>query len=466
MATAFRLVRVAAVAAVVLFAGFDAIPCHTFFTQKSAVAQERGRNNGGRGGQNWQQGQGNRGGQNWQQGQGNRGGQNWQQGQGNRGGQQWQQGQGNRGGQNGRNGQNARNGQNGRGGQGGPGGISPEQIVANMTRERFERVRNMPFADRIKEQVGNDRWAQWERGDFSASVSAAEQAAAAAEGRSLNTEMTAEEREQAEALLRTGTVPDFTGGKPYSLEAENEYMQEALARRDDTLVPAVPVAIRFYCRYLFNKYDTNGDGKLEQKEWEDKIQGAQAIDLDGDWVLTDQEVLYYIARYARNRTLADPRPLQPQRFNIMIANEEQPVLIRTASAAPRLLDKEEAEKERSEAPIDLDELSDDDFVKMLTEDNPALESVDDEEVLDVLLTDMDEATFREYAAAPEELVGVPVWFLARDANGDGQLSLREFAPNLTPAAVAQFGKLDSNADGFITAEECCAALKQQQAEQK
>lgn len=457
MATAFRLVRVAAVAAVVLFAGFDAIPCHTSFTQKSAVAQERGRNNGGRGGQNWQQGQGNRGGQNWQQGQGNRGGQ------------QWQQGQGNRGGQNGRNGQNARNGQNGRGGQGGqggPGGISPEQIVANMTRERFERVRNMPFADRIKEQVGNDRWAQWERGDFSASVSAAEQAAAAAEGRSLNTEMTAEEREQAEALLRTGTVPDFTGGKPYSLEAENEYMQEALARRDDTLVPAVPVAIRFYCRYLFNKYDTNGDRKLEQKEWEDKIQGAQAIDLDGDWVLTDQEVLYYIARYARNRTLADPRPLQPQRFNIMIANEEQPVLIRTASAAPRLLDKEEAEKERSEAPIELDELSDDEFVKMLTEDNPALESVDDEEVLDVLLTDMDESTFREYAAAPQELIGVPVWFLARDANGDGQLSLREFAPNLTPAAVAQFGKLDSNADGFITAEECCAALKQQQAEQK
>ncbi len=447
MATAFRLVRVAAVAAVVLFAGFDAIPCHTSFTQKSAVAQERGRNNGGRGGQNSRGGQQGQGRQQWQQGQGRPQGRQWQQGQGRPQGQQWQQGQG-------------------RGGQGGAGGFSTEQIVANMTQERFERLRNTDFADRIKEQVGNDRWSQWERGDFSASVSAAEQAAAAAEGRSLNTEMTAEEREQAEALLRTGTVPDFTGGKPYSLESENEYMQEALARRDDTLVPAVPVAIRFYCRYLFNKYDTNGDGKLEQKEWEDKIQGAQAIDLDGDWVLTDQEVLYYIARYARNRTLADPRPLQPQRFNIMIANEEQPVLIRTASAAPRLLDKEEAEKERSEAPIELDELSDDDFVKMLTEDNPALESVDDEEVLDVLLTDMDESTFREYAAAPEELVGVPVWFLARDANGDGQLSLREFAPNLTPAAVAQFGKLDSNADGFVAADECRAATKQQQAEQK
>ena len=95
---------------------------------------------------------------------------------------------------------------------------------------------------------------------------------------------------------------------------------------------------------------------------------------------------------------------------------------------------------------------------MLTEDNPAMESVEDEELLDVLLSDMDESTFREYAAAPEELIGTPVWFLARDVNGDGQLSLREFAPNLTAAGVAQFGKLDLNADGLITAEEVKKAV--------
>ena len=443
MLKALRFARVAAAAAIVVFVGLGVNPTQSPLAPKAAVAQERGRNNGGR----WNSGQ---------QGQG-RGGQSGQ----NFGG---QRGQG-RGGQSGQN-FGGRGGQ-GRGGQpgqnrGGQGGFSPEQIIANMTQERFERVRNTPFADRIKEQVGNDRWAQWERGDFSASVSAAEQAAAAAEGRSINSELTAEEREQAEAVLRSGTVPNFSGAQPYSQEAENEYMQEALANRDDTLVPTAPVAIRFYCRYLLNKYDTNGDGKLEQKEWDGKIPGAQAIDLDGDWTLSDQEILFYLARYAKDRTIADPRPLQPQRFNFVLAKDQQPTLIRTASAAPRLLSKEEADKERAEAPVRLDDLSDEDFVKMLTEDNPALESVDDEEILDVLLTDMDGSSLREYAAAPEEVIGVPVWFLARDANGDGQLSLREFAPNLTAAAVAQFGKLDANADGLITAEEIRAATKQQQ----
>ena len=377
-------------------------------------------------------------------GRGGQGGQNWQNG---RGGQNWQGG---------------RNGQNRQGGGRGGFNFSPEQIVQNMTQERFNRIRNTPFAEQIKSTVGNDRWAQWERGDFTASVSAAEQAAAAAEGRPLNTEMTAEERQQAEALLRSGTGPNFSGDKPYSVEAENEYMQQALAHRDDTLVPAVPIAIRYYCRHLLDKYDTNGDDKLEQKEWEDKIAGAQAVDLDGDWILTDQEILFYLARYARNRTLADPRPLQTQRLNILIPVQEQPTLIRTASAAPKLLSKEEADKERAEAPTNLDDLSDEEFVQMLTEDNPALESVDDEEILDVLLTDMDESNIREYAPASKDLVGVPVWFLSRDLNGDGQLSLREFAPNLTPAAVAQFGKLDTNADGIVTAEEVRAAAKQQQ----
>ena len=453
MLKSLRIGRVATFVAVVFFVGLGVVPTQSLFSPKSAVAQDRGRNNGGRGGgggnQNWRGGQGGqRGGQG---GQGRGGGnQNWRGGQGGQGGRGPGQG-----------------GPGGPGGRGGQGMFSPEQIVANMTQERFERLRNTQFADRIKEQVGNDRWAQWERGDFSASVSAADQAAAAAEGRSINSELTAEEREQAEQVLRSGTVPNFSGGKPYSQEAENEYMQEALANRDDTLVPAAPVAIRFYCRYLLNKYDTNGDGKLEQKEWDGKIPGAQALDLDGDWILTDQEILYALAGFAKDRTIADPRPIRPQRFNFVLTKEQQPTLIRTASAAPRLLSKEEADKEREEAAAtNLEKLSDDEFVKMITEDNPALQSVDDEEILDVLLTDMDGSSIREYAAAPEEVIGVPVWFLARDANGDGQLSLREFAPNLTAAAVAQFGKLDANADGLITAEEIRAATKQQQTEQK
>ena len=448
MTKTFRFSPIATVAFVALgvLSFFDAVPAQYSSFSNMVFAQGQNRN--------WNGGQ-NRGGFGGQNGQ-NRGGFGGQNGQ-NRGGNGGQNGQ-NRGGNGNRNGNNRGGcgGQNG--GRGGNGAFSPEQIVANMTQERFERLRNTQWADRIKEQVGNDRWAQWERGDFTASVSVAEQAAAAAEGRPLDRELTEEEKQQAEEILRRGSVPNFSSGRPYSTESENEYMQKALEHRDDSLVSTVPVAIRFYSRYLLSKYDLNGNGQLEQREWEDKIQGAQAIDLDRDWILTDQEILFYLANYAKDRTIANPRPIQPRRVNLVVEKQEQPLLIRTASAAPRAVNKEDAEKELNEPAENIEQMSDEEFVKMLTEDNPAMESVEDEELLDVLLSDMDESTFREYAAAPEELIGTPVWFLARDVNGDGQLSLREFAPNLTAAGVAQFGKLDLNADGLITAEEVKKAV--------
>ena len=321
-----------------------------------------------------------------------------------------------------------------------------------MTAERFERLRNTPFAENIRNQVGGTVWAQWESGNFSSSASAAEQAAVAAEGRPLSNDMTEEEKAAAEALLTSGRVPNFNGGgAPYSIDSENQYYQEALANRDDTLVPALQSSLRYYYRYLMKKYDMNGNGILERREWENKISGAQAIDLDGDWDLTDQEVLFYLARYAKDRSIADPEPRKaPVRANVVADDAEKPILIRPASAAPKRATDEELEEETS---YDLADMSDDEFVAMMTENNPALESVEDEELLDVLLADMDESSVREYAAAPKDLVGTPVWFLSRDRNGDGQLSLVEFAPNLSPAGIAQFGKMDANHDGLITAEE-------------
>lgn len=437
MLRANRISSLALCAAVITGAAsyFGAVPTNDSASTSSVYAQDRQWNRGDRNG-----GGGNRG---------NRGGgdQNFQRG--NRGGQggQW-------GGQGGNRGQ-----WGGQGGQRGPGGMpggfnfTPEQISANMNAERFNMLKNTPFADRVKEMVGADRWAQWEKGDFGGGATAAAQAAAAAEGKPLPPEMTPEEKAEAEALLRSGTVPNFSDGKAYSLESENEYMQNTLAHRDDSLVPALPVSIRFYARYLLGKYDRNGNNQLEQSEWDGKIQGAQAIDLDRDWILTDQEILFFLARFAKDRTISNPMPAVPRRQNIVVEQQERPVLIRTASAAPRVLDEQTASEELSKGELELGSLTDEDFMNLFKEDNPAMESVDDEELLDVLLSDMDESTVREYAAAPRELVGVPVWFLARDVNGDGQLSLREFAPNLTASGVAQFGRFDLNADGLITAEE-------------
>jgi hypothetical protein len=49
---------------------------------------------------------------------------------------------------------------------------------------------------------------------------------------------------------------------------------------------------------------------------------------------------------------------------------------------------------------------------------------------------------------------LPEWFLERDADGDGQLTLAEFAPQATAAQVAQFRQMDLNQDGVVTAVEC------------
>ncbi len=322
-------------------------------------------------------------------------------------------------------------------------------------------MRNNPaFARRVKEMVGADRWAQWENGDFSAgetAAQAAEKAAAAAAGELVEMpEMTEEEKAAAEATLNAGTVPKFNadGEKRYSQESENEYYSQSMARRDDALVPTAPLALRFYGRFLTGKYDANSNGSLERDEWEDKLIGAQAIDLNGDWTLTDQEILFYLARYASGRTIHAPTPKRSTYVaNRVVLDEDKETRIRPASARLRretAAVAAETDKENANAPA---EMTDEEIVAMFVEENKALESVEDQELLGVLLSEIDSTTRREYATPPEALKNVPVWFLARDLNGDGQLTLREFAPTLSTPAVAYFGKLDKNSDGLVVPDE-------------
>ncbi len=50
--------------------------------------------------------------------------------------------------------------------------------------------------------------------------------------------------------------------------------------------------------------------------------------------------------------------------------------------------------------------------------------------------------------------GLPPWFIQRDTNGDGQLTLAEYAPNATRSLVLEFTRYDRNRDGVVTAQEC------------
>jgi len=49
--------------------------------------------------------------------------------------------------------------------------------------------------------------------------------------------------------------------------------------------------------------------------------------------------------------------------------------------------------------------------------------------------------------------GVPAWFVERDTDGDGQLTLSEFTPKLHKTEVDDFNRYDSNRDGIVTLKE-------------
>ena len=55
--------------------------------------------------------------------------------------------------------------------------------------------------------------------------------------------------------------------------------------------------------------------------------------------------------------------------------------------------------------------------------------------------------------------GLPDWFLEKDVNGDGQVTMAEFTDNWTPDKVAEFARYDLNHDGIITAAECLKVEK-------
>jgi len=50
--------------------------------------------------------------------------------------------------------------------------------------------------------------------------------------------------------------------------------------------------------------------------------------------------------------------------------------------------------------------------------------------------------------------GLPPWFVPRDADGNGQLTMAEYAPKATRLQLAEFTRYDRNGDGVVTAEEC------------
>jgi Ca2+-binding EF-hand superfamily protein len=207
----------------------------------------------------------------------------------------------------------------------------------------------------------------------------------------------------------------------------------------DSIAPTVPGKIIRYAAHFMQRYDRNADEILQREEWNSISGSPQAIDLDGDGQITLPELVRYFALYGQTRTihrsvtvdLAEPYKFDPSKLKLLKPVLQQP-------AAPPI----ESAKDQPPTAADLTE-------ETMKLDDQIIDNATYEEVL----TNRQIPAERRYYTPPETLRGLPAWFYIRDKDGDGQVSLLEFAPSLSPASLALFGQLDKNGDGFLQPEE-------------
>ena len=250
-------------------------------------------------------------------------------------------------------------------------------------------------------------------------------------------------------VVGIGTVPEIWDENPqFDIEVR------PLADRAIISRPMSAKTLR-YAEYLINKYDTNSNGRLEQGEWYQKMSGApQVIDLDGNSVLMLDEIASHVDQFSRWRTIHNPYPLQQLIANRVLPQQEKPVGIfrpLSAQAAPQQGTVNRNNATQIESGIE--SVTDEQLAMPVqsSETGELTENKESGELSAIFQGTMPPAQTRKYGAPTQ---GLPQWFVLRDRNGDGQVSLYEFAaPGFRDEDLARFGRLDQNGDGFITSDE-------------
>lgn len=157
---------------------------------------------------------------------------------------------------------------------------------------------------------------------------------------------------------------------------------------------------RRYARELIKKYDKNGNGQLERDEWKAMSGNPENADRNHDGVITVDELTARLIEMGRSGSSGGGS---------------------SRSGPPG----SGGSRERSTSAAGAAK--------------PALR-------------------FRTAAERLPE--GLPDWFAPKDADGDGQVAMAEYATTWSDRTVAEFARYDLDHDGFITPSECLAALKQ------
>jgi hypothetical protein len=178
----------------------------------------------------------------------------------------------------------------------------------------------------------------------------------------------------------------------------------------------VPIAAKIvrYATRLVRKYDGNGDGWLEQEEWRQMGGDPRDADANGDRLITLEELTQYVANYSLRRKirLRSPGPEIQFVFPLLQTHNDAVSLRQQGTTVPA---------------------------------KPPLARPTPKPRFHVPSADLPE--------------GLPQWFVQRDTDGDGQVSLHEFTAKTPRADMSLFSRTDANGDGLLTARECVNAAK-------
>lgn len=213
-------------------------------------------------------------------------------------------------------------------------------------------------------------------------------------------------------------APAFAEEPPVTGDATEEAGGQPGVSSEEAVDAPISAKILRYASRVISAYDRDGDETLSAAEMKAMRGNPKSADLDGDGSLEVAEFAQYVANFGRRRRV-------------------------------RLLFSPETTEADDVSPVDATSPGESESDSTGGNGAPASGG-----------TGRTDAGEPDAGSPPSKIFHVrqrqgnlPAWFTARDADGDGQVSVAEFAPNASRAETTEFAGMDKNGDGFITARE-------------